>query len=68
MANIKLTPKMKRHTVIIALKGEHNDFEITYFLKVAQSFFIKIFKKLDAINVTIKTVKGPNIIRTPKFA
>lgn len=39
---------MKRHTVIIILKALQNETEIAHFIKVGQSFIVKIQKELKA--------------------
>lgn len=44
MTSIKLTQQMKRYTVIVALKAENSDLDITRFLNVARS--VKIRKEL----------------------
>lgn len=46
--NIKLTYKIKRHTVIVALKAVHSGLEIGHFLKITLSFVVKAHKVLKA--------------------
>ena len=65
---------MKRHAVIIALKAEHSDTEITHFLKIAQPFVIKVQKKLEAADGDPTSVAKPkthaqnsNTIRKHEF-
>lgn len=67
-----LSQHMKTHTLTVALKAEHSDLEIPRFLSVVQSFFVKIRKKLEAVDGDSTAVcrrktpiKGTNIFRTP---
>lgn len=69
-----LSQHMKTHTLTVALKAEHSDLEIPRFLSVVQSFFVKIRKKLEAVDGDSTAVcrrktpiKGTNIFRTPTF-
>lgn len=45
MSSIKLSQQMKRHAIIITLKTGRRDLEIAHFLKVSQSFVVKVRKK-----------------------
>lgn len=44
---MKLTHQIKRYTVIVTLKVEHNDLEIAHFLKVARLFIVIVRKELE---------------------
>ena len=44
MTDNKLTQKMKRQAVIIAIIAEHNDLQIAQFLKKALFLFLKFSK------------------------
>ena len=74
MADTQLTQEMKRHAVIVALKAEHSDLEISRFLKVARSFVYKVRKELEAKNGNVSPVskckkhsKRSDITRTLEF-
>ena len=41
---------MKRLSVIVALKVQDSDKDITYFLKVTKSFVIKVWKEQEDAN------------------
>ena len=56
MTDPKLTNEMKRHAVIVALKGYHRDLEIARFLRVARSFVLKIRKELEKENDSVMSV------------
>lgn len=60
--------------MIFASNEEHRDLEIACFLKVAQSYIVKVCKELEVIDMDSTAIvkckmhaKGPNTIRTPKF-
>ena len=46
MKDSTLTNEIKRHSVIVALKADHGDLEITRFLRVARLFVHKLRKEL----------------------
>ena len=50
MIDPKLTNEMKRHIVIVILRADYEDLEITCFLRVARSFVHKICKDIEKEN------------------
>ena len=69
-----LTNEMKRHSVIVALKPDHGDLEITHFLRDARLFVHKIRKELEKENDNVRSVSKhkkhsmhSDSMRTPKF-
>ncbi|XP_014473452.1 PREDICTED: uncharacterized protein LOC106743775 [Dinoponera quadriceps] len=56
MEDNKLTQKMKRHAVIVAIHANHSDLEISLFLKVARSFVIKVRRELEASDGNVESI------------
>jgi len=47
---------MKRYAVIVAIHANHNDLEISQFLKFARSFVHKVRRELEATDGNVKSV------------
>ena len=63
MEDNKLTHKMKRYAVIVAIHANHNDLEISQFLKFARSFVHKVRWELEASDGNVESVAKRKNIR-----
>ena len=60
MAEIKLTQKMKRHDIIVAIMAVLSDWQIQNFLKAARSFskLAKFYKIMIMLSLVTKRKKN----------
>ena len=67
MTDSMLTNEMKRHAVIMALKVDHGDLEIAYFLRITRLFIHKIRKELEKENDNVMSVSKQKTFHTFQF-